>query len=227
MSADLFRDFSEAQWREIAESLMDSGVDLDALKGGEFVPGTQWWLPPDFPPNARSVRHGLKAAAFHYGLRARTDPFSKELPTPVKQTDGLQKQLEAIEHAIDTIYRTETAYPKAAFEVGREVPKELLAHIPPKPILAALWQYRDELRDQIAALRAAGTRRDQNARTIHNDYWRELARLWVGITGSAGSKRRQQLRRFLLACTPLTLFPDITEQELPQKLDSFVASFFR
>lgn len=49
MSADLFRDFSEAQWREIAESLMDSGVDLDALKGGEFVPGTQWWLPPDFP----------------------------------------------------------------------------------------------------------------------------------------------------------------------------------
>ena len=35
-------DFTDSQWREIEASLADRGVDLNAVKVGEFVPGKRW-----------------------------------------------------------------------------------------------------------------------------------------------------------------------------------------
>ena len=95
------------------------------------------------------MRDALEHVAFYFGMRVRTDHFSKELPTPIEQAENLQKQLTAIENAIETIYRTESAYPKSFFPVGLEIPEALLTAIPPKPVLAAMWRYRDELRDRM------------------------------------------------------------------------------
>jgi hypothetical protein len=223
---DLPPDFTETQWNEIKASLAERDADLDTEMVDGFVPAERWWL--DDPVKVRRpLRDALKQVAFRYAMQVRFGDFSKELPTSIEQAKNLQKQLTAIENAIETIYRTETAYPKSVFQVGLEVPEALLTALPPKPVLAAMWRYRDELQDRIAKLRAMGSRRDQNARTQHNDYWFELARLWRVVTNSAGKFRRQHLRRFLLACTPLTLFPDMTARELERKVDSFVARFFR
>jgi hypothetical protein len=83
-----------------------------------------------------------------------------------------------------------------------------------------------ELRERIANLQAMGTRSAGNARLVHDEYWRALTRLWVGITeGKVSKHRRKHLSRFLHACSQ-PLFPQMTEQELEQRLASFIKNFF-
>ena len=173
---ELFHDFAAVQFQEIEASLAERGVELHAVKVGEFVPGKRQWWSPDEPVKAtRPLHDALKSMAFYYGMQVRSRSFSDELPTPIEQANNLRKQLAAIEKAIDPIYRTETAYPRRDLQVGREVPQELLRAIPPKPVLAEMWRYRDELREHIAKLEAMGSRRAQNARAEHNDYWRDCS----------------------------------------------------
>jgi hypothetical protein len=79
-----------------------------------------------------------------------------------------------------------------------------------------------ELRERIANLQAMGTRSAGNARLVHDQYWRALTRLWVGVTEG---NRRKHLIRFLHACSQ-PLFPQMTEQELEQRLARFIKNFF-
>jgi hypothetical protein len=65
-----------------------------------------------------------------------------------------------------------------------------------------------------------------NARTLHNDYWRELTRLWSGTIGSAGPLRRKSLHRFLLACSR-TVFPEMATPALYQKIKGFMSNLSR
>jgi hypothetical protein len=74
-----------------------------------------------------------------------------------------------------------------------------------------------------------GSFKKLNARSnkAHYHYWETLAPLWLKFTGNIGPKRRQHLCRFLLACTPPTLFPGMTLRDLEQSSKTFVSSFFR
>jgi hypothetical protein len=85
-------------------------------------------------------------------------------------------------------------------------------------------QYMEELRNRIAELKQSGSSSAENARTVHGDYWNELTRLWMGLTGGLGPKRRQCLGRFLVACTPSWLFPDIPAQELEARIGHFLSN---
>jgi hypothetical protein len=93
--------------------------------------------------------------------------------------------------------------------------------------LGAMVQYGDELKERITKLRKMRSPRVENARTRHNNYWRELTRLWRGITGSAGPLRRKCLHSFLTACTPRGLFPEMTTQRLARKIDGFIGNLSR
>jgi hypothetical protein len=96
-----------------------------------------------------------------------------------------------------------------------------------KTLQAAIAQEITERRALLDKLEAAGNRSDDNARTAHNDYWRSLARLWLKATGKTGPLRRKRLGRFLLACTPPSLFPDMSTQKLVKSVTAFVSNFFR
>ena len=95
-------------------------------------------------------------------------------------------------------------------------------------LLAAMRQYIAELQERIAKLKAMGSQKKLNARShkAYNLYWEILARLWLKVTGSAGPATPTSLQ-VLLACTPPTLFPDTTAQELEQRSTTFVSYFFR
>jgi hypothetical protein len=59
-------------------------------------------------------------------------------------------------------------------------------------------RYIDKQRERIARLRAMPSPRVANARTVHNDYWRELTRLWRGITGRPGRSDGSRFTAFCL-----------------------------
>lgn len=214
--------FSEGQWQEI-KAYAERGVDLDSVKVGEFVAGKRWWSPDDSATAQRPVRKELQSMATYYGFRAQLRLLPKEgvPPTPLEQAKNWQKRLAAIESALNTIYRTEMAYPVGDLEAGHEV---RLAEIGDEPVCREMHRRIVEVKDRIAQLEAEGAHRNQNARTIHSEYWNELTRLWIGITGGLGPKRRQCLARFLVACTPSWLFPDIPAQELKPRISHFLSN---
>jgi hypothetical protein len=201
--------FSEADWREIKASLTECGVDLDAVTVGKFVPGARWWLPDDSSVR-RSLRDGLQIMAWRYTALTF---LSKKSRTPAQVAEGWQKVLAALENACHLLDRT-------AFVFDDDSDAHAEAYD------AMMW-YGDELKGRIAKLRAIPSPRIENARTHHNDYWRELGRLWLGITGSAGPLRRKRLHSFLTACTPPGLFPDLTTQKLAHKIDGFISNLSR
>ena len=207
---------SEAQWGEIKESLAERGVDLDAETVDEPFGPREWWGWHDYIPAQRPLREVLQQWMYIVkigrGVKAQT---------PKQYAAKLGDEVAALEKALAIIDPT---------HVGPGLPTddELEARINRRHALrAAMTLEIAERRQYIAKLEAKGSRSKDNARTASSDYWDILEELWLKVTGSAGPKRRQRLRRFLLACTPPDLFPDMTAQKLGQKLDSFKDNFFK
>ena len=208
------RSFSDANWREIAASLAaaDVGVDLDAVTIDDFVPGKRWPL-----------RDVLQVIAYRH--RSPLLPSAPAL-RPAKQAKTLQPLLTALEQALVVLDRTREKLQKQTSGLGTAYAEVLYDH--------KLAQDTADLKERIAELKVAGRTGNKNAR--RNDYWRELTRLWLKIT-DVKKYRRKHLTRFLVACTPLTLFPGMwsdrngqgpmTTQQFEKKVDSFVADLSR
>jgi hypothetical protein len=220
-----FATFSEAQRQEIKESLAERGVDLNAEMVDELYGPREWWGVEDYTPAQRPLRNVLQEVAYHAAMARGT-----KSKTPLQQAEYLQKILTAFETAVTTLARTSSDGDLIGGHLGLPTFDQLDVLIQRKNGLrAAMRQYIAELQERIAKLKAMGSRKKLNARShkAHNHYWEILARLWLKVAGSAGPKRRQHLCRFLLACTPPTLFPDMTAQELEQRSTAFVSYFFR
>jgi hypothetical protein len=208
------RSFSDANWREIAASLAaaDVGVDLDAVTIYDFVPGKRGPL-----------RDVLQVIAYRH-----SSPLLPSVPAlrPAKQAKTLQPLLTALEHALVVLDRTRKKQRQTSVGLGMMYAEVLYDN--------KLARYTADLKERIAELKVAGRTGNKNAR--RNDYWRELTRLWLKIT-DVKKYRRKHLTRFLVACTPLTLFPDrwcdqkgrgpMTAQQFGKKVNSFVGDYFR
>jgi hypothetical protein len=192
--------YSEADWQEIKKSLAERSVELDAVMVSvPFVPGERWWL-PDPILQQRPLRDALQIMARRY----RVLPFLPKPLTPIQHVEVLREAEAAFEKAREMLARTQLGDPENLY--------------------AGLTHKLAEVRRLTAKLTAKGSRSAENAHTLHNDCWREFARLWRGITPSAGKFPRKHLRSFLVACTK-PLFPDMTD--FHQKLDSFIGNFFK
>jgi hypothetical protein len=206
--------FSESQWQEIKESLAERGVDLDAETVDE--PGPREWFGwddynPSQVPLGKVLQEFAHWAAMFRGMRLRT---------PKQAAGKLRDKVAALENALAMVNPTDIG-------PGFATDDELEARINRRHALrAAMMVEIAEWRKYIAKLEAEGSSSKHNARTASSEYWSILAKLWLKVTGSAGSKRRQHLRRFLLACTAPDLFPEIAQQ-LEQKVDSFISNFFK
>jgi hypothetical protein len=207
--------FTEADWKEIKESLTERGVDLDTQMVGEFVPGQRWWLPNDSTVRL-PLRDELEHMAWHYQYHFIPD---QERTTPVQDAGYLQKTLKVFENALYHIDRT---------AIDRQEAKDYSDDDfwADSALCDRIQKYINRQQERIDRLRAMPSPRVANARTVHNDYWRELTRLWWGITGSAGPVRRKSLHRFLLVCSR-SIFPEFTTRELDQKIKGFISNLSR
>jgi hypothetical protein len=220
-----FATFNEAQWRKIKESLAERGVDLNAEMVDELYGPREWWGCEDYTPAQRPLRSVLQETAYHCAMARGMKP-----KTPLQQAKDLQKTLIAFETAFTRLAGTPSDGGLGCGHPGFPTDDEFGVLIGRKKALqATMRQYIAGLQERIAELRAMGSYQRLNARShkAHNQYWEVLAKLWLKVTGSLGPKRRQHLSRFLLACRPPTLFPEMTEQELEQSLTTFVSYFFR
>jgi hypothetical protein len=216
VTVEEFRSFNEAQWREIEASLAERGLDLNTQVAGPFVPGSRWWSPNDPTMPQRPLRQALEEMIYFY-----TKPKPS---TPIQRAKKLQKMLVAFENALTMLRRTErplTAFERICYSDDGLTGNQLRQNNMLRDLLT--WKVA-ELRGHIAKLKAKGGNSDKNAATMCTDYWRELTRLWNGVTGGSGAKPRQHLRQFLIACTPPTLFPDMTAQELEAKATHFLSN---
>ena len=208
--------YSETQWREIKESLAERGVNLDVERVDDPCGPREWWGWDDYTPPQRPMFDALEELALYAKLA-----HGKRWLTPKQYAGKLQEEVIALEKALAMIDPTSVA-------PGLPTDDKLEARINRRHALrAAMTLEIAERRQYIAKLEAEGSSSKYNARTTYNGYWDELAKLWLKVTGNAGPKRRQHLRRFLIACTPPDLFPDMAAQELGQKLDSFINNFFK
>jgi hypothetical protein len=220
-----FATFGKAQWQEIRESLAERGVELETERVDEPYGPREWWGWQDYTPSQRPLRNVLQEEAY---FAAMARGFKSE--TPLHQAERLQRTLTAFETALTMLASTHSDGGLRGGHLGFPTFDQFDVLIERKnTLLAAIREYIDGLQESIAKLREMGKRSAENARThkAHHWYWEVLARLWLKVTGSAGPKRRQHLHRFLLACTPPTLFPDMTTQMLEQSSTAFVNYFFR
>jgi hypothetical protein len=201
--------FSKAQWREIKACLAERGIDLDTTRVGEFVAGEQWWLPEAVAAAPLLLRHALQTMVWLYGMRVR---LPKPTP-PIRRAKQLQNDRTVMQKALAIVRRNEWG--------DDYFPTKMRTHV---VLEASLTEYDAELSARIANKSAMGGRSAENARTVHSDYWKELRRLWMGITGGLGPRQRQCLTRFLVACTPSGLFPDIPAQELEARVTNFLSN---
>lgn len=212
--------FSEADWTAIKQSLAGCDVDLDVSMVGQFVPvpGKRWWL----ADKRYSLRDGLQHIACWYstGL-ARKNP-----PTPTQVAEAYQKMVATLENACDLLARTPFEYDSWYSDDDWDVDGR--AYEVMALLIDELKRRIAKLKERIAKRRAERSPRGGNARTPHNDYWRELTRLWQGINGSAGPLRRKELRKFLLACTPPGLFSNMTDTAATERaIDGFFSNLNR
>ena len=214
--------YGEANWQEIKKSLAERDVDLDTVTVDERLVPEPWWQPDDSTVQ-RPLREALQVRAWHYGALAffpKPAAVWPKLQTPKQQAQALGESLAAFENALAMLHPTlALADNQRTHELRDARIKTTLA------LRAELSREIDELRSDIARLTAMGSRSAENARTVHNDCWRDFARLWRTVTPSAGKFRRKHLRSFLVACTK-PLLPEMTSQEFEQKLDSFIKNFF-
>lgn len=202
--------FSEAQWQEIKESLAERGVDLNAEIVDERYGPREWWGYEDRTQSQRPLRNVLQEVAYHAAIACELKP-----KTPKQIAKEVQEEVAEFEKVLDLNARNLPTFDELDARIERR-----------KTLQAAIAEEIAERRAYLDKLEAAGSRSAENARTVYNDYWQILARLWLKATGSAGPLRRKRLGRFLLACTPSRLF-DMDTQKLEQSVTAFVSNFFR
>jgi hypothetical protein len=204
--------FSEADYKAIRQCLADCGVDLDATMVGQLAPGKRWWLTDDSAVR-HSLRDGLQYLAWYCTVFVHKKP-----PTPAQAVKAWRKTVATLENACDLLARTPYEHDSWYSDDDWNVDGGAYE------IMALLI---DELKERIAKRRASSPR-VENARTRHNDYWRELMRLLRGITVGAGPLRRKDQRKFLVACTPPGLFPNMTDKAaIRRAIDGFFSNLNR
>jgi hypothetical protein len=162
--------FGRADWQEIKESLAERGVDLDAQMVGKFVPGQRWWLSNDSAVRL-PLRDELIHMAWHYQDRFIPD---QKRTTPAQHAEALQKGLRGIENALFEIDRMAIDRTEAKEYTDDDFWADVA-------LCDRIQRYIDKQQERIDRLRAMPSPRVANARTVHNDYWRELTRLWGGL----------------------------------------------
>lgn len=217
VTVEEFRSFNEAQWREIRAVLAEWGIDLNTpvigAVGTPFASGARWRSPDDPTTPHWPLRQALDQMVYFY---ARTKPA-----TPIQLAERLAKELAAVEEVLAVLRSSKR--PTAFERIYYSDDSSTLHQIDRDDTLRVLLTSRAaELQKRIAKLRAKGGNSSKNAATLRTDYWRELVRLCDEVTGGSGAKPLQRLRRFLIACTPATLFPDITAHDLKRKVDNFL-----
>jgi hypothetical protein len=201
----LYGTFSAAQWDDLKADLAAVGIDLDTatLPPMDDKP---WWLPAD-----STLRDAIQHIAGYYGLLLR---LNCKPPTPLQRAEALQAAQTAAETARDLIARTDLADDHTWTGMRERLERRDVLD-------AAIRQEIADLKQRIAALMAKGSASTANPKTLHNDYWREQARLWLALKPNVGGERRKHLERYLLHCSASLFTPDIES-----KIAAFVGHLF-
>jgi hypothetical protein len=208
--------FDAAQMQQIKIDLAAVGVDLDAPKLPAMLE-KPWWL----PGNVTTPRDAIQAAAWHFGLQL---DVSASRPRTVKQQVAvLTETLAACTAALDWINRVDMSHDHTYWLPARMF---LRSRIERRAILqGALTAEIIDLKGCIAGLNTLPSTSAANAKTMHGDYWRELARLWLALKPRISSRLRPgHLRRFLLHGSA-PLFANM--ENIEGKIDAFVHRFLR
>jgi hypothetical protein len=212
----LYGTFSPAQWQIIKTDLAVVGIDLDANLPSilpSMPDDPPWWLQANY-----TLRNAIQDIAWEYGMTMR---LPKRKPrTPTQRAESLAETLAAYETVLAVIDRTDltdtddqmwTAAADARIERRDAMHDMIMREIA-------------DLQERIAALTAKGSARAANPKTIHNDYWREQAQVWLALKPNVSSRdRRGHLRRYLLHCSA-SLF--VNQPEIESKIAAFVGHFF-
>jgi hypothetical protein len=210
----LYGTFDAAQWQIIKADLAAVGIDLDTAMLPS-MPDKPWWLPGEF-----SLRDAIQYIAHYYGLWLR---LNCKPPTPLQRAESLDDTVTALQTALTMINGTDLADD----HTWRNDATQLRARLGRRyDMQDAITQEIADLKDRIAALKAMGSVRTANPKTLLNDYLREQTRLWLALKPNVGGRRRKHLRRYLLHCSA-SLFANLIESDIESKIDAFVDNFLR
>jgi hypothetical protein len=202
----LYGTFSPAQWQIIKADLDAVGIDLDTAMLPS-MPDKPWWLPGD-----SSLRDAIQTIAHYYGLWLR---LNSKPPTPWQRAEDLQAAQGALVKALDLLDPTDLADDHTWSGVRARIERRHAVH-----------DEITDLKERIAALKAKGNASAANSKTLHNDYWRDQARVWMALKPNVSRRdRRGHLRRLLFHCSA-SLFADVmTEPEIESRIAAFVDHF--
>jgi hypothetical protein len=203
----LYGTFTPSQWQDIKADWAAVGIDLDTamLPPMDDKP---WWL-PDF-----TLRDAIQHIAHRYGALMR---LQRKPRTPLQRAKERQATLDALATALTLTLCTDLIDDDHTWWTDAN---QLRARIERRHVLNdAITKESVDLKERIAALKAKGSARAANSKTLRNDYLREQARVWLAFKPNVSSRdRRAHLRRYLVHCSAL-LF---AEPKIESKVRAFV-----
>jgi hypothetical protein len=185
---------SDAQWQPIKSSLAAVGINADRLT----LPRIQ---------GEPLLRKALPWIAD--GVR-----LAKQAPTPKQAAAELQKTRKMATALLERLSEPSN-YNWFFPRMHRMAFPESLAIAEILPPLKGLIAELDHRRKTLAALQSP---RSKNARTVHNEFCRELTRLWLELNPNTGKLNRRHLQRFLFACSK-PFFPEVADTTIAAFVD--------
>jgi hypothetical protein len=204
--------FTDVQWQAIEKALKDVCIDIDAIPLGE-----EWW-PLDYPDTIRKrpLRDALLEISCYYAVLA-TGIVSRLRRWEAHEPIRLAEALATLKPAHALLEASRDTYHHSGDDLA------LAADGPIPPALSALI---DKLQARLAELqgkrKTTAQRSRENRTKVHREFWRDLARLWVGIGAARSRHKHVLLQNFLRACSAPTFRAATTKGELA----AFTKEFF-
>jgi hypothetical protein len=198
---------ADGEWDEIKKSLRNVGVDGDAVRIK-----TPFCSDPIVP-----LRVGLAHIAIYCDFPSHPRELRKR-PTPSQLAE---KQGRTIDRCKELIAWLDLVDNTNRFDLDSHNLRWPLQfpHLADSTlrIRAALRTFVDELLRCHAELMRMGTSRGKKNRTPHNQFWKELTRVWRAGIGKDFKWRNNHLESFLIACSK-SFFPG-------KKMDEAIKAF--
>jgi hypothetical protein len=215
--------YGAVEWRAIEKSLLDVGIDIDALSVRPFYPGQQW-RSLDHPNTVkkRPLRDALQEMSWYYGTLASSDFEARRRQSAAERPRQIAKALAVLKPARALLDKNRFGH-SISYDSFRRNHLGIAADGPLFPLLSDLIDKLQVELDQVnAARKTTAQRSGENSSKLHRRFWRELACLWVGVGAVSSRHKHVKLQRFLDACSAPT-FRATTKKG---QLAAFTKKFF-
>ena len=200
---------ADREWDEIKKSLRNVGVDGDAVR----------IKTPICSDPVVALRDGLAHTAIYCDFPSHPHELRKR-PTPSQLAEKQGRTIDRCKELIAWLDRVDNTnrFDLDSHSRRRRWPLQFprLADLTLRT-RAQLETFVDELERCHAELKAMGTSRGKKNRTPHNQFWKELTRVFLAIIGKNFKWRNNHLESFLLACSK-PFFPG-------KKMDEAIKAF--